>query len=69
MPLHPSTSRAFRGAYYKGLRARMDGEPKSACPYEDKRKPSGRLSWSRAFIRAWNDGWDDANAAYRKKGR
>jgi hypothetical protein len=30
------------------------------CPYEDKRKPSGKLSWSRAFINAWSDGLHDA---------
>lgn len=50
---------ALRGAYRKGQRARADGVPLDACPYEDKRKPSGRLSWSRAFIRAWEDGWRD----------
>lgn len=27
------------------------------CPYRDKRKPDGKLTWSRAHIRAWEDGW------------
>lgn len=51
---------AHRGAYLKGWRAFVAGEPRGACPYVDIRKPSGRLSWSRSFIRAWEDGWDDA---------
>lgn len=54
---------AMRGAYMKGRKAFAEGESKSDCPYEDKRKPSGRLSWSRAFIRAWQDGYRDAQRA------
>lgn len=48
---------AWRGAFKKGIQAHRDGLPLSACPYKDKRKPDGRLSWSRAFITAWCDGW------------
>jgi len=51
-------NRAHRGAYLKGVAARVAGEDQSACPYEDRRKPSGRLSWSRSFISAWRDGWE-----------
>jgi ribosome modulation factor len=51
---------AMRGAYKKGRNARLAGEPIEACPYKDKRKGDGRLSWSRAFISAWRDGWQDA---------
>lgn len=50
---------SHRGAYCKGYRAALADEPRSSCPYEDHRKPSGMLSWSRAYIRAWQDGWDD----------
>lgn len=48
------------GAYLKGLAAGVAGEPSEACPYEDKRKPCGRLTWSRAFRTAWGDGWKSA---------
>lgn len=51
---------ALDGAYLKGVHARLAGEPLNACPYEDKRKPNGRLSWSRAFRNAWRDGWEYA---------
>ena len=53
-------NRAHRGAYKKGVAAHARGEPGEACPYLDKRKPSGRLSWSRSFILAWEAGWVDA---------
>jgi len=48
------------GAYRKGLAANISGDPITSCPYEDKRKPSGKLSWSRAFQNAWRDGWQHA---------
>jgi hypothetical protein len=54
---------ALRGAYRKGCVAATAGEPLSACPYEDRRKASGRLTWSRAFISAWRDGWQDTHRA------
>lgn len=53
---------AMRGAFLKGAAAHMGGEDIGACPYADKRKPSGRLSWSRAFQNAWRDGWEYARA-------
>ena len=53
-------NRALRGAYLKGLRARLAGEP-CVDPYQDKRKWDGRLTWSRAFSSAWRDGWQDAD--------
>ncbi len=52
---------ALRGAYLKGVAAFAEGKAQDDCPYEDKRKPSGRLSWSRAFIGAWRDGYQDAS--------
>jgi ribosome modulation factor len=48
------------GAYLKGINAGIAGEPLDACPYEDKRKWDGRLTWSRAFRTAWCDGWKHA---------
>lgn len=51
----------LRGAYRKGYEAAMKGE--HVCPYKDKRKEDGRLTWSRAFISAWRDGWDAARSA------
>lgn len=53
---------ALRGAYRKGVKASAQGIPLSACPYQDKRKPGGQLTWSRAFIAAWCDGWTDFKA-------
>ena len=50
-------NKALRGAFRRGAIAHRDGLPQSACPYGDKRKPDGRLSWSRSFISAWQDGW------------
>lgn len=55
-----SWNRAMRGAYLKGLRARLAEEPCSP-PYRDARTASGRLTWSRAFSAAWCDGWRDAD--------
>lgn len=49
---------ALEGAWQKGARAREAGEPRSANPYKDTRKMDGRLTWSRAFWRAWDDGWN-----------
>lgn len=61
LPLLPSDAyrwnRAIRGAFKKGILAQQSGLPKTACPYADKRKPSGGLSWSRSFESAWRDGW------------
>lgn len=55
-------NRANRGAFRKGWDACVSGEPRSACPYEDHRKPSGKLSWSRSFINSWRDGYSAALA-------
>lgn len=52
---------ALDGAYLKGVHARLAGEPLEACPYQDKRKDCGRLTWSRAFRTAWCDGWKYAD--------
>ena len=51
---------AMRGAFVKGITAAQEGASIDDCPYHDKRKASGKLSWSRAFINAWCDGFDYA---------
>lgn len=53
-------NRALKGAIRKGIMAGLLGEPLSSCPYADKRKPSGKLSWSRSFQNGWRDGWEYA---------
>lgn len=58
-PNFDSWNPAMRGAYKKGARAAETGEPIESCPYKDKRKQDGRLTWSRAFSSAWCDGWND----------
>lgn len=57
---------AMRGAYRKGFLAFSSGEPRQS-PYKDKRKPDGRLTWSRAFESAWLDGWDAANSVAKSR--
>ena len=56
-------NRSMRGAYLKGWIAAEAGLGIERCPYDDKRKPSGRLSWSRAYQNAWRDGWEDYGRA------
>lgn len=51
---------AMRGAYLKGWRAYHEGLELSDCPYRDKRKDNGRITWSRAFLLTWRDGYNDA---------
>lgn len=53
-------NRALQGAFRKGYLAFGAGEPMARCPYADRRKWDGRLTWSRAFITAWQDGWSFA---------
>lgn len=51
---------ALRGAFVKGATCALEGGTRDACPYADRRKAGGQLTWSRAFIRAWQDGYDYA---------
>lgn len=55
-----SWNRSLQGAYRKGVLAHLEGKALQDCPYKDKRKDDGRLSWSRSFITAWADGFRDA---------
>ena len=48
---------AFTAAREKGRKAGAEGKPKSACPYGDHRTHRGAITWSRAFQRAWVEGW------------
>jgi hypothetical protein len=50
-------NRAHRGAFIKGQLARSAGAPRNANPYSDNRKLDGRLTWSRAFMACWDDGY------------
>ena len=61
-----SWNRPLRGAYAKGWHASKSGRDISECPYTDKRKDCGRLTWSRAYIRAWEDGFRDADNLTRQ---
>lgn len=49
--------RATRGAFERGMRDAQAGVGSGECPYPDFRKPDGRLSWSRSFRTAWQDGF------------
>jgi hypothetical protein len=51
-------SKNLIGAYNKGSKAKEEGKKLSDCPYKDKRKDDGRLTWSRAFKKAWEDGYN-----------
>ena len=46
------------GAYNKGVKAKEEGKSIEDCPYKDKRKKDGRLTQSRSFIKAWEDGYN-----------
>lgn len=55
------TSR-FDVAVNRGRQAYFDGLSIDDCPYPDKRKSDGRITWSRAYRNAWRDGWLGAKA-------
>ena len=59
------TSPALLGAYRKGRDARRAGDPRTSCPYKDKRggHHGHVVTFSRAFMRMWRDGWDDERAS------
>jgi len=54
---------ALAGAYRKGWRARVEGLLLGDCPYKDRRKMDGRVTFSRAFRKAWHRGWRDRDLA------
>lgn len=52
-------NRALRGAYTKGWTHAQAGGSALDCPYHDKRKRGGQVTWSRAYLKAWQDGFSD----------
>jgi hypothetical protein len=50
----------------KGAEAFAQGLPESACPYQDHRQDSGKLTWSRAYRNDWVQGWRWARDAAKK---
>lgn len=60
---------ALRGAFEKGMAAYTDGVDISFCPYRDISKPSGKLTWSRAYMNGWLSGWRWAQIEEQTRGR
>lgn len=56
-------NKALQAAFRRGWRARLAGLAFEACPYVDRRKYDGRLTWSRAFRSAWQEGFRWAERA------
>jgi ribosome modulation factor len=54
-------SKSFESAKRKGFLAGLQGKSIDECPYEDLRagKYNNVVTWSRGFIRAWIDGWEN----------
>lgn len=50
-------NRALDGAYRRGMEAAREGRPR-VPPYPDHRTRTGRVTFSRAFRRAWLEGYD-----------
>lgn len=58
-------TKGLQKAWLSGNRAALARSATLAdCPYEDKRKADGRLTWSRAYINAWRDGFKDFRKNY-----
>ena len=49
-------SKAFLATYKRGYAAGRAGKPKTANPSPDRRTFHGSVTFSRAFIRYWNEG-------------
>lgn len=52
---------AFESARRKGQQAARDGKSEWSCPYADKRTHDGSVTFSRAFERAWLEGFRSVN--------
>ena len=60
----------FRGVWRKGYLARMQSEPEEANPYLDVRQDYRELvTFSRAFRRAWLEGWQVADEEIKARER
>ena len=53
-------------AYQLGSEAYQQGLSIDSYPYEDKRNSSNRITWSRAFQRAWLDGYQETQLKEQK---
>lgn len=57
---------SFAGAYRKGYQARKEGRTRLACPYKDlRRQYHNGQTYSRAWRKAWFDGWEKADREER----
>jgi hypothetical protein len=61
-------TKQLQTAYNKGRDAALKGEPIRACPYEDKRTHRGSVTFSRAYVRAWEDGWEQGHRELKAEG-
>lgn len=57
---------AFASAFHKGAAARVAGKPANHNPYPDYRTDRGSVTFSRAFARYWQDGWETADRALQE---
>jgi len=64
-----SWNRSLQGAFMRGERDQRDGAEIVDCPYADKRKKDGRLTWSRAYRAAWRDGFQHAESETNTENR
>jgi hypothetical protein len=55
----------FRGARRKGAQAALDGADKTlGNPYQDERTHRGGVTFSRAWGRYWDEGWEAGKAIF-----
>lgn len=52
----------FGSAYLTGYLAGAGGMPRTHCPYRDRRTHEGKVTYARAWRKAWLSGWDDGKA-------
>ena len=50
-------NRGLAGAFRKGAHAATEGKVLTDCPYYDHRTMRGGVTFSRAFEKAWCEGW------------
>jgi hypothetical protein len=53
-------NKSFLTAMRKGREAFHAGQKRNDCPYRDVRTDHGAVTFSRGFMRAWLEGFDDA---------
>lgn len=58
--LPKTKNRAFRGAFCKGWVSRLCGFKRSENPYSDVLSWRGHVTFSRAFRKYWDDGFEAA---------